>query len=112
MRKIVKYVIVDILRNKIMLGYTIFLLVISLSVFNLEDNAAKGLLSLLNVVLIIVPLVSIVFSTIYIYNSAEFMELLVSQPLKRKNIWLSLFFGLASSLAIAFFVGTCIPILL
>jgi Cu-processing system permease protein len=95
-----------------MLGYTIFLLVISLSVFNLEDNAAKGLLSLLNVVLIIVPLVSIVFSTIYIYNSAEFMELLVSQPLKRKNIWLSLFFGLASSLAIAFFVGTGIPILL
>src|SRR6478752_4131625 len=112
MRKIVKYVIVDILRNKIMLGYTIFLLVISLSVFNLEDNAAKGLLNLLNVVLIIVPLVSIVFSTIYIYNSAEFMELLVSQPLKRKNIWLSLFFGLASSLAIAFFVGTGIPILL
>ena len=112
MRKIVKYVIVDILRNKIMLGYTIFLLVISLSVFNLEDNAAKGLLNLLNVVLIIVPLVSIVFSTIYIYNSAEFMELLVSQPLKRKNIWLSLFFGLASSLAIAFFVGTSIPILL
>ena len=95
-----------------MLGYTIFLLVISLSVFNLEDNAAKGLLNLLNVVLIIVPLVSIVFSTIYIYNSAEFMELLVSQPLKRKNIWLSLFFGLAASLAIAFFVGTCIPILL
>jgi len=112
MRKIVKYVIVDILRNKIMLGYTLFLLVISLSVFNIEDNAAKGLLNLLNVVLIIVPLVSIVFSTIYIYNSAEFMELLVSQPLKRKNIWLSLFFGLASSLAIAFFVGTGIPILL
>ena len=112
MRKIIKYVIVDILRNKIMLGYTLFLLVISLSVFNLEDNAAKGLLNLLNVVLIIVPLVSIVFSTIYIYNSAEFMELLVSQPLKRKNIWLSLFFGLATSLAIAFFVGSGIPILL
>lgn len=112
MRKIVKYVIVDILRNKIMLGYTIFLLVISLSVFNLEDNAAKGLLNLLNVVLIIVPLISIIFSTIYIYNSSEFIELLVSQPLKRKNIWLSLFFGLASSLSIAFFVGAGIPILL
>jgi Cu-processing system permease protein len=38
--------------------------------------------------------------------------LLVSQPLKRKNIWLSLFFGLASSLSIAFFVGAGIPILL
>lgn len=112
MKKIIKYVIIDILRNKIMLAYTLFLLVISLSVFNLEDNSAKGLLSLLNIILIIVPLVSILFSAIYIYNSAEFLELLVSQPLKRKTIWLSVFTGLAASLAIAFFVGAGIPILL
>ncbi|MBL0145092.1 MAG: ABC transporter permease subunit [Chitinophagaceae bacterium] len=112
MKKIIKYVIIDILRNKIMLAYTLFLLLISLSVFNLEDNSAKGLLSLLNIILIIVPLVSILFSAIYIYNSAEFLELLVSQPLKRKTIWLSVFVGLAGSLALAFFVGAGIPILL
>ena len=112
MKKIIKYVIVDILRNKIVLIYTAFLLVISLSVFNLEDNASKGLLSLLNIVLIIVPLVSIIFSTIYIYNSSEFIELLVSQPLQRKKIWLSLFIGLSGSLSLAFFVGAGIPIIL
>jgi Cu-processing system permease protein len=112
MKKIIKYVIVDILRNKIVLIYTAFLLVISLSVFNLEDNASKGLLSLLNIVLIIVPLVSIIFSTIYIYNSSEFIELLVSQPLQRKKIWLSLFIGLAGSLSLAFFAGAGIPIIL
>lgn len=112
MKKIIKYVIIDILRNKIMLAYTLFLLLISLSVFNLEDNAAKGLLSLLNIILIIVPLVSILFSAIYVYNSAEFLELLVSQPLKRKTIWLSVFTGLATSLALAFFAGAGIPILL
>ena len=111
MTKIIKYVIADILRNKIALGYTAFLLAISLSVFNLEDNTSKGLLSLLNISLIIVPLVSIIFSTIYMYNSAEFIELLVSQPLKRKNIWLGLFVGLAGSLGLAFFVGVGIPIL-
>ncbi|MGG9971117.1 ABC transporter permease subunit [Ferruginibacter sp. SUN002] len=112
MKKIIKYVIIDILRNKIMLAYTVFLLVISFGVFSLEDNSAKGLLSLLNLVLIIVPLVSILFTAIYIYNSAEFLELLVSQPLKRKTIWLSIFAGLAFSLAFAFFVGVGIPILL
>lgn len=112
MKKIIKYVIIDILRNKIMLAYTLFLLLISMSVFNLEDNSAKGLLSLLNIILIIVPLVSMLFSAIYVYNSAEFIELLVSQPLKRKTIWLSVFTGLASSLALAFFVGAGIPILL
>ena len=111
MVKIIKYVFTDILRNKIVLGYTLFLLLISLSVFNLEDNSSKGVLSLLNIILIIVPLVSIIFSTIYIYNSAEFVELLVSQPLKRKHIWGSLFTGLAGSLTLSFLVGAGLPIL-
>ena len=112
MKKIIKYVITDILRNRIVLVYTLFLLAASFSVFALEDNSSKGLLSLLNVILIVVPLVSIIFSTIYIYNSAEFIELLVSQPLKRKSIWLSLFGGLAASLSIAFFIGAGIPVLI
>jgi Cu-processing system permease protein len=112
MNKIIKYVIADILRSKMVIAYTVFLLVISFSVFNLEDNSSKGILSLLNIILLIVPLVSIIFSTIYVYNSAEFIELLVSQPLKRKSIWLSLFAGLAVSLSIAFFIGAGIPILL
>ncbi|HRI26339.1 MAG TPA: ABC transporter permease subunit [Ferruginibacter sp.] len=112
MKKIIKYVLIDILRNKIMLAYTLFLFVISFSIFNLEDNSSKGLLSLLNIILIIVPLVSLLFSAIYVYNSAEFLELLVSQPLKRKTIWLSLFAGLAASMALAFFAGVGIPILL
>lgn len=112
MKKIIKYVSVDILRNKIVVGYTIFLLLTSMSVFNLEDNTAKGLLSLLNIILIIVPLVSIIFSTIYVYNSSEFIELLVSQPLKRRNLWLSLFTGLAGSLSLAFLFGAGIPIII
>ncbi|MBK7764053.1 MAG: ABC transporter permease subunit [Bacteroidetes bacterium] len=112
MHKIIKYVVIDIIRNRIVLGYTFFLLLISLSVFSLEDNTAKGLLTLLNLILFIVPLVSVIFSTIYTYNSAEFVELLLSQPLQRKTIWLSLFSGLASSLCTAFLVGAGIPILL
>ncbi len=112
MKKIIKYVLADILRNKIMIAYCLFLLVLSFSIFSLEDNSTKGLLSMLNIVLIIVPLISIIFSTIYIYNSAEFIELLVSQPLKRKAIWLSLYTGLASSLCIAYVVGAGIIILL
>src|SRR5687767_12213365 len=112
MIKIVKYVIVDLLRNRIILFYTALLLVISLSVFSLEDNADKSLVSLLNIILIIVPLISIVFSTIYTYNSSEFIELLVSQPLRRSSIWLSVFSGLATSLSLAFFLGIGLPIII
>jgi Cu-processing system permease protein len=112
MTKIIKYVIEDIFRNKIVIAYTFFLLAIGMSVFNLEDNNTKGLLSLLNIVLIVVPLVCIIFSTIYVYNSTEFIELLVSQPLQRKHIWLSLFSGIALALVLAFFIGIGLPILL
>ena len=112
MKKVVKYVIIDIVRNKIIITYTLFLFILSSSIFSLEDNSAKGLLGLLNIILIIVPLVSLVFSTIYVYNSAEFIELLVSQPLQRKAIWLSLFTGLAASMTLAFLVGAGIPVLI
>lgn len=112
MKKIIKYVMTDILRNRIVLVYLVFLLVTSFSVFSLEDNSSKGLLSLLNIILLMVPLVSIIFSTIYVYNSAEFIELLVSQPLKRTTLWLSLYLGLAGALVIALLVGVGMPVLL
>lgn len=112
MKKIVKYVMLDILRSKIITGYTLFLLAVSLAVFNLEDSGSKGLISLLNIILIIVPLVSIIFSTIYVYNSSEFLELLVSQPIKRTTLWLGVFTGLALALMLAFFIGAGIPVLL
>jgi Cu-processing system permease protein len=112
MKKLVKYVIIDILRNKVVLGYMLFLLAVSLSVFNLEDNSSKGLLSLLNIVLIIVPLLSVIFSTIYVYNSSEFIELLVSQPVKRTTLLISIYTGLTSSLILAVIIGIGIPVLM
>jgi Cu-processing system permease protein len=112
MKKIVKYIMTDILRSRIMIIYTIVLLATSFTLFSLEDNANKGLLSLLNIILIIVPLFSLLFSTIYIYNSAEFIELLVSQPLQRKSIWQSFSIGLAISLSFAFIIGIGLPVLI
>ena len=112
MIRIVKFIFLDILKNKFVLIYTFLLAALSWSAFSLEDNTAKGLLTLLNIILLTTPLVAILFSTIYLYNSSEFIELLLSQPLKRKTIWLSLFFGLSVSLMLAFFMGAGIPILL
>jgi Cu-processing system permease protein len=112
MKKIIKYVWLDILRSRTIIGYTVLLALISFSVFNLESNSAKGILTLLNLVLIIVPLVSIVFATIYLYNAAEFIELLVAQPLPRGQLWLSMYTGLAMALSVAFLAGCGVPVLL
>ena len=111
MNRIIKIILSDIIRNKIVLAYTLILSILSWSSFALEDNSSKGLLTILNVILFTVPLVSILFATIYLYNSAEFIELLLSQPIKRRKIWLSLFFGLSSAMVFAFFIGAGIPLL-
>lgn len=112
MKRILKYIILDIVKNKVVLAYLIILALFSWSTFALEDNASKGLLTLLNIVLLIVPLVAILFSTIYIYNSNEFIELLVSHPIQRKRIWISLFIGLSISLVLAFIMGAGLPLLI
>src|SRR5690606_13385173 len=104
-------VMTDLFRNRTILGYTLLLLALSLGVFLMEDNADKSIASLLHVVLFIVPLVSIIFSTIYLYNSTEFIELLVSQPLRRQSIWLSIFLGLSAVMLLSFFIGVGIPTL-
>ncbi len=112
MNRITKFIVLDIIKNKIVLVYTLILSILSWSVFSLEDNSTKGLLTLLNVILLTVPLISVIFSTIYIYNSSEFIELLLSQPIKRSKIWWSLFLGISMSLLLSFFIGTGIPILI
>ncbi|RXK52598.1 ABC transporter permease subunit [Aquirufa rosea] len=112
MNKIYKHVMVDIIRNRMVLFYTLLLFIVSLSIFSLEDTSSKGILSMLNIILMIVPLVSLIFSTIYMYNSGEFIELLLSQPLKRNTIWWSLFIGLLTALGLAFLLGAGIVILI
>jgi Cu-processing system permease protein len=112
MFKICKYVIYDILRSKVLIVYTIFLLVISFSLFALETDGAKSVVSLLSVVLIIVPLISVVFTTTYFYNAYEFIELLVAQPLGRNTILLGEFLGVAVSATTAFVIGVGLPVII
>ncbi len=111
MLKIAKYVVYDILRSKVLLAYTLFLLLVSLALFSLETDGAKSVVSLLSIVLIIVPLISVVFTTTYFYNAYEFIELLVAQPLGRNTILLGEFLGVAFSMMAAFLIGVGVPML-
>ena len=110
--KLSRYVLYDILRSRIILGYTAFLFIVAMSMFQMEDNSSKAMLSLLNIVLIVLPLVSLIFSTIHFYNSYEFIELMASQPISRTRILLSEYAGVSISLLLAFIIGIGIPVLL
>jgi len=110
--KLSKYVLYDIVRSKIILAYTLFLLIVSVSMFQMEENSSKAMLSLLNIVLIVLPLVSLVFTTIHYYNSYEFIELMSSQPMSRTRILMSEYAGVSISLLSAFLAGVGLPVML
>lgn len=112
MKTVLRYIAYDILRNRMVLAYTLFLLLMSATLFSIESNPGKGLLNLLNVILIVVPLVSIIFSTIHYYNSYEFIELLLAQPLPRRQLALGQFLGVGAALSLAFLIGVGVPVLL
>ncbi|MCB0493454.1 MAG: ABC transporter permease subunit [Cyclobacteriaceae bacterium] len=112
MIKIAKYVLLDILRNRFVILYTFFLFLVTLSMFSLEGNSDKAILSLLNIILMVVPLVSIIFTTIHFFNSYEFIELLLSQPINRKAIFLSEFSAVSIALCLAYVIGVGVPVTL
>ncbi len=112
MHKIIKYVLHDIFRNRILLAYVVLLSLSSFGLFMMNEDVSKGLSSLLTVLLIVVPLVSIHFTTIYFFNSYEFIGLLVAQPLKRSNILLGVYCGVGLSLLLAFWVGIGLSVLI
>jgi Cu-processing system permease protein len=112
MLKLPRYILYDILRSRVVIAYMVFLFIVSLSMLQMEENSSKAMLSLMNIVLIVLPLVSLVFSTIHYYNSYEFIELMLAQPLSRTRILLSEFAAVAISLLTAFLLGVGVPVLL
>lgn len=112
MTRIIKYVFYDILRTRFIILYTCLLFVSTFALFQIDSDPSKVVMSLLNIVLMVIPLISIVFTTIHFYNSYEFIELMLAQPINRKVIFLGEYLAVVSSLCIAFLVGCGIPILM
>jgi Cu-processing system permease protein len=105
MYRIVNQVFWDILRNRMVLVYSLTLLFFCWGGFWMEDGYEKGILTVYSIILLIVPLFSLLFSCIYLYNSSEFIELLVSQPVNRTRVWGGLYIGMAISFLLAFFLS-------
>ena len=81
--KVLKYELSDVIRSRWVLGYTVFFVAVTDALFRLGGGSAQVLVSLINVVLILIPLVCLVFGTIYLYNARDFTELMLAQPVRR-----------------------------
>lgn len=92
--------------------YLGFYLLLTLALLFLSGNLSKVIISLMNVILILSPLIATMFGVMYYYNSREFVELLLAQPLKRTAIFWGQYLGLAFSLALSLLIGVGIPFLI
>ncbi len=110
--KIIKYQLRDVLRSKWLIAYTLFFFLITYGLFRFAGDDSRVIVSLMNVVLIIIPLVSCIYGTIYFYNSKEFILFMLSQPIERAALYSGLWLSIAASLSISFLLGITIPYLL
>ena len=108
--KIIKYELQDVLRGRWILFYALLFLVITDTLFRFGGDTSRVLISLMNVVLIVIPLVSIIFGSLYLYNSREFIELFLCQPLDRKHLYVGMYAGVAIPLVSGFAAGILIPV--
>lgn len=101
---------IDLLKNKAILIYGILLAALGWGMFLVERQPEKTVLALLQITLIVVPLMTSIFATIYYYNSAEFIQLLLIQPVRRRRIIWGIFVGLAGGFILSFLLGIGLPL--
>ena len=112
MIKTLKYSLYDLARSNWTYFYLGFYLVITLSLLYLSSDLSRVIVSLMNIIIMLTPLIGMMLGTMYYYNSREFAELLLAQPIERKAVFLGQYLGLALSMSVSFIFGLGIPFLL
>ena len=106
---IVQYVLRDIVRSRWLLAYGGFFLALTEVLLRFGGAGSRSLLSLLSIVLFVIPLVTIVFATVYLHHSREFTELVATQPVRRRHLYIGLHLGVAIPLIGVFLAGLLPP---
>ncbi len=111
MFKILKYSFYDLIRSRWSYVYFLFYLLLGFVLLFLNNDTSKAVITLMNVIIVLTPLIGTIFGIMYYYNSREFTELLLAQPLKRSTIFIGQYLGVAISLSLSLVIGLGIPFL-
>jgi Cu-processing system permease protein len=98
-------------RSRPILGYAAVLFLLTDALFRFGGGGERVVLSLINVVLLLVPLIGAVFGTMYFHQSRGFALFLLAQPVGRRPLLAALYLGLALPLTLALLAGLGLPFL-
>lgn len=112
MFKLLKYALYDIMKSRFAIIYTVFLALVAISIYQVSDDLSKVSLSLMNIMILFIPLIAAVFATTHFYNNLEFIELMLAQPVKRIHVFLSQLLAVVIMLSLSILLGFGLPMLL
>lgn len=108
--KITKFQIQNIIRSNWIIIYTFGLILTTSLIIYFTNDSSKVIVSLMTIMFILNPLIGILFGSIYLYNSREFIELVLTQPIKRSTLYSGLFLGLVIPFILVTIVGVGLPL--
>lgn len=108
--ELLKYELINVLRARWLFFYGAGFFVFTLSILQFGGDSDKVVASLLNFVLLLAPIVSILYSSMYWYNSESFTIMLLTQPLKRSHIFLASWSAVFLALSGSFAIGTSLAL--
>lgn len=111
MLTVLRFSLRELVRSRWIVAYALFFAAAGWTVFYFGEEPDQAAASVLDLVLLVVPLVSLIVSVLYFYNAREYAELLLTQPISRRTVFAGQYLGLSVSLAVAFAVGLGIPFL-
>lgn len=112
MFKILKYSFYDLMRSRWSYVYFAFYLALGFVLLFLNNDINKAIITLMNIIIVLTPLIGTIFGVMYYYNSKEFTELLLAQPIKRSKIFIGQYLGISISLTLSLVLGLGIPFLM
>lgn len=100
----------ETIRRKWWTSYSCALFLLSLVIFILgTEEPLRASISLMNLILLLIPLFSLLFGVISFTESMPFQEILASLAITRKEIYFGKWLGLSLALASAYISGINIP---
>jgi Cu-processing system permease protein len=108
---ILRYEWLNILRNKWLIVYSLLIAALTFALILVGGSFSKALLSISNVIVVLVPLVSLLFTVVYWYYNEKYTEMLLTQPLSRRSIFFSRFLALVGSQSLSVSIGLLVPFL-
>jgi Cu-processing system permease protein len=112
MIKILKYSFSDLMRSRWSYVYLVFYLALGFVLLFLNNDLSKAVITLMNIIVTLTPMIGTIFGVMYFYSSREFTELLLAQPVRRSSVFLGQYLGIALSLSFSLIIGLGVPFLI